>query len=1287
MFQAMKSNIAKLLVGCMMVSTFASGSLGIASASAATTLSDVSDSYASKEIQALVDAGVVSGFDDGTFKPRQSMTRAELAKIIVLSNGLKEDLEAAASFQDVNPTAWYSGYVGALVKAGITSGTSDTTFSPDAKVTREELVVFFIRALGLNEAAANTPVEAIFTDMDSVSVWAKGAVSLAYKIGFINGVDNGSGGLRFGPKESAERQALAKLAYEFKSNKDKLVEKAKEAAKVSQPDSTTTPSQTPAATSDSGSGSSSGSSKRDHKHSVATIASIADIVATVAVNGSYTLPATIQVTLSNGETRQDAVTWNPSIAPDTSRSGIYTYEGTVSGYAQTVKLTLHVEAPLAVSTPVATDKALAFAGGITLDLTALAGMLTEGTVTVTSIDASTTPTVSGISVAGQIINFDFGSTDINSLIASSANGYVEIALPIAEGVDPATVAAYYWNGETWEYQPSTVINGVVIAKVSHFSTYGVLKDTTAPTKPSVEFAIDSNTVKIHMNSEDASGIKKYVIYRDGIVIAEPSEDSFTDSGLTKGQTYNYSVKAVDPLGNTSESSDTAKAIIILTVDSISLDKTTVTFNKVGDTETLNAIIQPANSNEGIVWNSTNPYVAKVDENGLVTAVAPGSATISTRAATNGTVRAEAIVTVLGENGFTVTPTNVDYILAPTEERKFDMDVNIKPDAKISKLDVVFAFDTTGSMGGSIDTVKSNAIKIMNEIRETVPDANFGVVSFRDYPNIYTGSTDQPFYLNQTVTGDPELVTSSVNKLYAYDGGDWPESYTRALYELSDMAERSDFVGWRTDAKKLVVLFGDAPTHDTDFAGFNFGADPGRDGVIGTADDLDFEMVVQKVRDAGTIVLAVQSGNDTTAAATMKGMSIGYAGAAGTNGSYSLLESVEDIPAIIRKFAATEGNVIHTLSVNVSSPVYDSWVHVVTQAVYTNVPVTAATYQFGIQIVPPSGTAAGNYEFNIQALADGIILGQTVVKLTVQEVAVSSVTIDSNSVTLDPEQTQLLNATIHPATANNQKVSWTSSNPEVASVTSDPTNSLQATVHAKNAGTAMITVTTDDGGKFETSIVTVRDIVAPTVTGVTYSLIANGVILSWDAAVDNVATVGYAVYKNGTSVGTTDNLSLEVGSLAPGTYSFGVKAFDAAGNYSALAAKDAVILAPLSVTLSVYNVSTATNESVTGTVYGSLDKVSGSYVIPSDKDSQYFVVKFSDSLSIDHLAGKLQVSHAAFNVTDVTYSVYNDVYLVIKPSAPIGHGDNLDFVINGLFVTDDDGQVYEADPVTISLHQE
>lgn len=144
LFQAARRKLSLMIVFALLVSTLTPHMVF----GEAAQFKDITGSYAQKEIHSLTEAGIISGYEDNSFKPKKAMSRAELAKIIVLSLGLEANADQAAPFKDVAANSWYRGYVGALVKAGITEGTSATTFSPNANVTREELVVFFIRAFG-----------------------------------------------------------------------------------------------------------------------------------------------------------------------------------------------------------------------------------------------------------------------------------------------------------------------------------------------------------------------------------------------------------------------------------------------------------------------------------------------------------------------------------------------------------------------------------------------------------------------------------------------------------------------------------------------------------------------------------------------------------------------------------------------------------------------------------------------------------------------------------------------------------------------------------------------------------------------------------------------------------------------------------------------------------------------------------------------------------------------------------------------------------------------------------
>ncbi|WP_301107714.1 S-layer homology domain-containing protein [Sporosarcina sp.] len=114
-------------------------------------------------IAALVEAGVISGFEDQTFKPGEQMTRAHMSKMIIKGFGFKEASQNVSSpFTDVTKKHWFAPYVESLRINNITTGTTPTTFSPSQFVTRSQLAAFVTRS----ESAISSP--SVPTDPDFV---------------------------------------------------------------------------------------------------------------------------------------------------------------------------------------------------------------------------------------------------------------------------------------------------------------------------------------------------------------------------------------------------------------------------------------------------------------------------------------------------------------------------------------------------------------------------------------------------------------------------------------------------------------------------------------------------------------------------------------------------------------------------------------------------------------------------------------------------------------------------------------------------------------------------------------------------------------------------------------------------------------------------------------------------------------------------------------------------------------------------------------------------------------
>jgi hypothetical protein len=117
------------------------------SSSAAGGFSDVgSDYWASTAIQSLVQAGVVNGYSDGSFRPEQSVSRAEFAKMIVTALDLPFVLVEYPSFSDVPGNHWALTYVETALMNDLMKGYPDGLFQPSGEITLAEILTVLTRA-------------------------------------------------------------------------------------------------------------------------------------------------------------------------------------------------------------------------------------------------------------------------------------------------------------------------------------------------------------------------------------------------------------------------------------------------------------------------------------------------------------------------------------------------------------------------------------------------------------------------------------------------------------------------------------------------------------------------------------------------------------------------------------------------------------------------------------------------------------------------------------------------------------------------------------------------------------------------------------------------------------------------------------------------------------------------------------------------------------------------------------------------------------------------------------
>lgn len=164
---------------------------------------DTVNHWASAAIAQAVSSGIANGYADGTFRPNEAATRAEFIAMLSRAFGLAGN-SADLPFADEIP-AWARPYIASAVSQGIASGYSDRTFRPSGKLTRAEMTVMVVRALGLK---TDSTAAVSFSDGDRIPAWARPAIAAAYAAGIVGGT--GSNAFEAG-KEATRAEVVSLL--------------------------------------------------------------------------------------------------------------------------------------------------------------------------------------------------------------------------------------------------------------------------------------------------------------------------------------------------------------------------------------------------------------------------------------------------------------------------------------------------------------------------------------------------------------------------------------------------------------------------------------------------------------------------------------------------------------------------------------------------------------------------------------------------------------------------------------------------------------------------------------------------------------------------------------------------------------------------------------------------------------------------------------------------------------------------------------------------------------------
>jgi hypothetical protein len=167
-------------------------------------LKDIGNHWAAAAIEQAISRGIVNGYQDGNFRPNAPATRAEFIVMLARAFELPASTKAL-TFKDASKIpAWAQSFIAQAVDQGIISGYTDETFRASGKVSRVEMTVMLVRALGLPVDLKSTLT---FADANKVPAWAVPYIAAAYDAGLVKG----TGKNLFNPLTEATRAEVVTL--------------------------------------------------------------------------------------------------------------------------------------------------------------------------------------------------------------------------------------------------------------------------------------------------------------------------------------------------------------------------------------------------------------------------------------------------------------------------------------------------------------------------------------------------------------------------------------------------------------------------------------------------------------------------------------------------------------------------------------------------------------------------------------------------------------------------------------------------------------------------------------------------------------------------------------------------------------------------------------------------------------------------------------------------------------------------------------------------------------------
>ncbi len=639
---------------------------------AAASVSDISGHWAQATIQSWVDSGKISGYPDGTFKPENNISRAEMVTLINKAYSLSAGI--GTSFTDVPTSNWAYAEVQKGVANGYVSGDGNGLFRPNSTITRAEAAVMLAKINSLG----TTQDYSTYKDNASIASWAKPYVSAVTIQGVMNGYPDGS----FGPDNRMTRAeavtAINKALAKYQP-KPPVVDEIKDL------------------TVDSDKALSGGTYKS------VTITKAGASLKDMTVNNDLTITSGVgsgNVSLNNMTIKGDLVVkgggsnsvylYNCQVTGDliADKSGVsikmdadakingnvlvrndVSFQSTSSSTKAKLGNVIvdYKDSELTIGSKVTinTLKVDKNATGVKLTIDGTVGTLTpnakvtvKGSGTINKLENS-----SNASVSGNITIGNGSRVSSVSLNKSSATVDIGSTITLTASISPTDSYNKKINWSSNDTSVATVdSSGVVKGIKAGTATIRATADENSDKYATCSITVNSNAIINVTGVSIAPAPAKVSVGGTVQLSATITPNNATNKNVTwsSSDTGTATVNATSGLVTgvktgtatitvkTNDGSKTATCIVTVEntpVTGITLSPTDPSV-KVGETVTLQASVVPTGATDkNVTWSSDKTDIATVNANGIVTGVNLGTATITATSVSDTTVTATCTVTV------------------------------------------------------------------------------------------------------------------------------------------------------------------------------------------------------------------------------------------------------------------------------------------------------------------------------------------------------------------------------------------------------------------------------------------------------------------------------------------------------------------------------------------------------------------------------------------------------------------------------------------------------------------